>query len=179
MTAEASIYTPYSMRANEMQKMIQIMVALMGWLLMLPTWASIKAPLSITAIKSGDSVLVVGFFDDAQCSAKHQIAERRMNLSSDCFVWVREAGSGMTRSNAASHMRCYQDRVCYRQYPGQDHCSGHFFADKSFSIHCQSEGRGVWSKILSGTAHCPASPKHFSCPKSQPSAQMRQMNRQQ
>ena len=129
----------------------------------------VKTPLSTSKIQPGDPVVVVGFYDDAQCRPDHLIARRVMNLASSCFVWVRRVQEGVTRSNAASDMRCYQDRICYQQYPGQDHCSGDFFAQKSFSIHCKAEGHGVYSKILSGTSNCPKAPSQDPCPHSFPS----------
>ena len=131
--------------------------------------ASVQTPLSTSKIRPGDPVVVVGFYDDAQCNTGHLIARRTMNLASPCFIWVRRVHEGLTRSNAASNMQCYRDQVCYRQYPGQDHCAGDFFAQKSFSTHCKPEGHGIFSKILSGTSSCPKAPSQSPCPHSFPS----------
>lgn len=135
---------------------------------------STHQPIWTSPITDNSRVITIGFYTDAQCSPEHQIAERKMDFSAKCFIWRRHVQTGGERDNAAGNFQCYRDRLCYRQFPGNNECKGDFYADKVFSLQCQSETGGVWAKILSGTQQCPVAPKDFQCPSSRPSAQMKE-----
>jgi hypothetical protein len=110
--------------------------------------------------------VLIAFYSDAGCTA--QVGMRSYDTTKDCFSWTAQGSSA--QENSATRFQCYRDRLCYTQHPNSLTCGDGGFGrtDKQAKLGvCLKEPDGaLYSKLLSGTDSCPATPAGFECPAS-------------
>lgn len=109
-------------------------------------------------------IVTMGMYGDEDAVPGTEVMVLDIDPSQSCFGWTRTTGNG-TRDNAAADFQCFQDRLCYTQYPDALTCDGEMSERKAiYTDAVVPDTGGTFTKILSGTEACEPAPEGFECP---------------